>query len=271
MPRRQRSHFKGGTHPVYWRTVPNNLFSCLILRVPLQCHLLLCCGRFRERYSAWSHDNLAAERYMEATPESSAHRPTSFHRVHRNIVTSSFFSIRVPAQATDYMNFLQRGTLAPEFKGSTKPSTWDETKSSLALGQNTVHARRLPSADLHAQYSQTGWLSKGRSYRSEKSRAGTALTKKNLICHEYYVWGHVVPKSLLPLREQKQMIANYETLSPAERAALPAPSYLRSKQLSCFLEQDKSPGATKATPRSKSTVPSEQKYRSGKALYQSFY
>lgn len=46
-------------------------------------------------------------------------------------------------------------------------------------------------------------------------------------------------KSILPLLDQKQMIANYKTLSPAEKVAVPAVSYLRSKKKFGTLEQDK--------------------------------
>lgn len=45
--------------------------------------------------------------------------------------------------------------------------------------------------------------------------AGTAPTKQLLICHECYNWGHVVPEYIISPYNQKQMIANYETLSPA--------------------------------------------------------
>lgn len=76
--------------------------------------------------------------------------------------------------------------------------------------------------------------------------------------HKYYIRGHVFSICVLPLREQKQVIANYKILSPGERVAPPAASYYRSKKLLGSQGQDKSAGLTGATPQSQFTALNEQ-------------
>lgn len=85
-----------------------------------------------------------------------------------------------------------------------------------------------------------------------------APTKKRHIFRQFYVRGHVAQEYILPLRDQKQVIANCKTLYTAEQVAVPAVSYLRAKQLFGAPELDKLGGSTGATSRSQFTAPSDQ-------------
>lgn len=76
----------------------------------------------------------------------------------------------------------------------------------------------------------------GRSYSSEKPRAAVGSTKQLFIFHECYIQGHISAKCILPLRDQQHVIANYETLTLAERVAIPAAYYVPAKQMILSLE-----------------------------------
>lgn len=53
-----------------------------------------------------------------------------------------------------------------------------------------------------------------------------------------YIQSHVVPKRILSSQKQKQVIANYETQSLAEKTGVLASSYMRAKKRFGFPEND---------------------------------
>lgn len=164
-------------------------------------------------------------------------------------LVSPFSFARVSVKALQPTNFLQSKRLAAEFEPFTAPFTSDEPEPALALGQSTVPAPWLSYEDRGAQYNSSGWMNRGRTYRSEGLTATAAPTKEYLICHEFCHSSWCCSKVNYPNTGPEQGIASYESIF-CRKSYCTSCFFWRSKQLFGAQEQDQSAGSTAATPNS---------------------
>ena len=83
--------------------------------------------------------------------------------------------------------------------------------------------QRFNAASMSAPAHRHG--SVGTQHRQPAS--GFEPSRPYIICHECYEEGHISPDCILPLRERTKVVANYERLTPEQRASVPATSYHR--------------------------------------------
>lgn len=96
----------------------------------------------------------------------------------------------------------------------------------------------------------------------------TSPTKQNLVCHKFFIQGHVAPKCILLLRDEKQVTANYETLSLAEKVSVPTTSYLCAMQIFGTLKQETSVSSSGITPQTHDSAPTCQIICYGRSRHQ---
>ena len=87
--------------------------------------------------------------------------------------------------------------------------------------------------DNQMRYSRPGWVDRGKIPASDNRRGNQYgySPAQRFICHLCYRKGHVSTTCILPARDLYKVVWNYESLTPEERARVPATSYWRAKAL----------------------------------------
>lgn len=113
---------------------------------------------------------------------------------------------------------------------STSVPTTDEDPTLYAHGVR-VPAAPLAHANNGSRFSRPGWRDTNPRRVDSHQHDNQAL----VICYLCYHFGHKAPDCTLPLREGAKIIAQYESLSAAQKALVPSNSYEEQKLLRSYL------------------------------------
>ncbi|CAN8073121.1 unnamed protein product, partial [Agarophyton chilense] len=137
-----------------------------------------------------------------------------------------------PVGVNDNIHF--RGS-NPESMGtselpSTSAPTTDEDPA-LYTQERRVPAASLPFANTAARFSRPEWRDTAPRRVDSRPQPNPA----ELICYLCYLRGDKAPDCTCPLREGSRIIAQYEALTPEEKARVPSRSYEEQRTLRAHL------------------------------------
>jgi len=126
---------------------------------------------------------------------------------------------------------VQEGSIPTTYlpTGSSQSPEDDEESAMIMYGRNsrpTTNTRpaTIAHADRNVRFQRPGWQG---GYNNAQ-QASTPPKTRGTICHICYtVDDHLAPKCTLTLREQRQVIDNFELLSEHQKGKVPHESYNR--------------------------------------------
>lgn len=95
----------------------------------------------------------------------------------------------------------------------------------MAFGQQGRYVTPAPHITFMSEANRLGWS--GSQYPPRQPASQTNAPRCVPIFHDCYEHGHISPQCILPVRQMRQVLENYETLTGEEKSYLPDTSYIR--------------------------------------------